>query len=153
MKFSFIYLIRFRVDNATVFQRVSMNLNMTVGQAACRLLIYSTFAGCFLYLAESYGLLRVNQAKDLVTARVWNAPDQSTRLYRRSELYVGLAALSYNKNIVASSEQYCSFVSVSITKSSFGILDVIFSFKFSLTKSFRNQFAIEYLRKFVLLPC
>jgi len=31
-------LIRFRVDNAAVFQRVAMNLNMIVGQAACRLL-------------------------------------------------------------------------------------------------------------------
>jgi len=31
-------LIRFRVDNAGVFQRVAMNLNMTVGQASFRLL-------------------------------------------------------------------------------------------------------------------
>jgi len=31
-------LIRFRVDNAGVFQRVAMNLNMTVSQVACRLL-------------------------------------------------------------------------------------------------------------------
>jgi len=38
MKLSFIHLIRFRVDNARVLQRVSMNLNMTVGQAACQLL-------------------------------------------------------------------------------------------------------------------
>jgi len=38
MKFSFIPLIRFRVDNARIFQRVSMNLNMTAGQGACRLL-------------------------------------------------------------------------------------------------------------------
>jgi len=30
---------------------------------------------------------------------------------------------------------------------------MIFSFEFSSAKSFRNQFAIEYLRKFVLLPC
>jgi len=28
-----------------------------------------------------------------------------------------------------------------------------FPFKFSLTKSFRNQIATEYLRKFVLFPC
>jgi len=28
-----------------------------------------------------------------------------------------------------------------------------FPFKLSLTKSFRNQIATEYLRKFVLLPC
>jgi len=33
----FIHLIRFCVDNARVFQRVFMNLNMTVGQAASRL--------------------------------------------------------------------------------------------------------------------
>jgi len=30
-------LFNFRGDNARVFQRVSMNFNMTVGQAACRL--------------------------------------------------------------------------------------------------------------------
>jgi len=36
MKFSFIHLITFRVDNARVLQRVSINLNMTVGQAVCR---------------------------------------------------------------------------------------------------------------------
>jgi len=33
----FIYLIRFSVDNARVFHRVLMNLNMTVGQVVCRL--------------------------------------------------------------------------------------------------------------------
>jgi len=32
-------------------------------------------------------------------------------------------------------------------------LDAIFPFKFSLTNSFRNQIAIAYLRKVVLLPC
>jgi len=37
-KLSFILLIRFRVDNARVFQRVSVHLSMTVGQAACLLL-------------------------------------------------------------------------------------------------------------------
>jgi len=31
-------------------------------------------------------------------------------------------------------------------------LDAIFSVKFTLTKSFRNHTAVEYLRKFVLLP-
>jgi len=31
-------LFNFRGDNARVFQRISMNLNMTVGQAACQLL-------------------------------------------------------------------------------------------------------------------
>ena len=38
MKFDFIHLIRFRVDNAIVSQQVHMNLNMTVGQVACRIL-------------------------------------------------------------------------------------------------------------------
>jgi len=38
MKFSFIYPFRFRSDNARVYQQISMNLDMTVGQAACRLL-------------------------------------------------------------------------------------------------------------------
>ena len=35
MKLSFIHLIVFRVDNTRVFQRVSMDINRTVGQAAC----------------------------------------------------------------------------------------------------------------------
>jgi len=42
MKFSFIHLIIFCVDNARIFQRVSMNLNMTVGQSARRLLCRQT---------------------------------------------------------------------------------------------------------------
>jgi len=54
VKFSFFQLCGFRVDNARVFQRVSINLNMTVGQAAYRLFIimstYSMHVGCVLYL-------------------------------------------------------------------------------------------------------
>jgi len=45
-----------------------MNLNMTVGQVDCRQycrLTQSTLAG----LAESYRLLRVNQAKERVAVR------------------------------------------------------------------------------------
>jgi len=42
MKLSFILLIRYRVDNARVFQRVSVHLSMTVGQAACLLLCRQT---------------------------------------------------------------------------------------------------------------
>ena len=38
--------------------------------------------------AESCRLLRVNQAKELVTVRVWNAPDQSLTLHCRLELCV-----------------------------------------------------------------
>ena len=34
----YLVLFYFRRDNARAFQRVSMNLNMTVGQAACQLL-------------------------------------------------------------------------------------------------------------------
>jgi len=41
MKFSFIHLIRFRVDNARVFQRVSMNLNMTVSRMPTIMSSYS----------------------------------------------------------------------------------------------------------------
>jgi len=33
MKFSFVHPFRFRGDNAIVFQQISMNLNMTIGQA------------------------------------------------------------------------------------------------------------------------
>jgi len=35
-------LFNFRGDNARVFQRVSMNLNTTIGQAACQLLCRCT---------------------------------------------------------------------------------------------------------------
>jgi len=43
-----------------------MNLNMTVGQAACRLLCRCTHARWLRPIfAESYRLLRVNQAKEL----------------------------------------------------------------------------------------
>jgi len=45
-------LFNFRGDNARVFQRVSMNLNMTVGQAACQLLgryTQSTLAASCVY--------------------------------------------------------------------------------------------------------
>jgi len=40
MKFSFIHLIRFFVDNARVFQPVCMNFSTTVGQAAFRVADY-----------------------------------------------------------------------------------------------------------------
>jgi len=40
MKFSFIHLIRFRVDSARVFQRVYVDLSTTVGQAVCRVTDY-----------------------------------------------------------------------------------------------------------------
>jgi len=40
MKFIFIHLIRFRVDNARVFQPVCVNLSTTVGQVACRVADY-----------------------------------------------------------------------------------------------------------------
>jgi len=35
MKYRFIHLIGFRVANEKAFQRVSMDLNTAVGQAAC----------------------------------------------------------------------------------------------------------------------
>jgi len=42
MKFNFIHPIRFRGDNARIVQQISMNLNMMIGQAACRLLCQNT---------------------------------------------------------------------------------------------------------------
>jgi len=69
---SFLHLIRFRVDNARVLQQVSMNLNMTVGQGAFRLLrgyIQITLAARPVF-AESYRLLLVNQVKELVAVGV-----------------------------------------------------------------------------------
>jgi len=55
MKCGFIHLTRCRADNVTVFQRVSMNLKMTVGQAACRSSDV-LFKACWLrpVFAESY---------------------------------------------------------------------------------------------------
>jgi len=38
MKINYILLIKFCFDDARVFQRVPMNLNVTIGHAACRLL-------------------------------------------------------------------------------------------------------------------
>jgi len=46
MKFRFIHLISFLGHNAWVFQRVSMNLNTTVCQAACRILCRKLAAFC-----------------------------------------------------------------------------------------------------------
>jgi len=54
MRFRFIHLISFRFDNARVFQRFSMNLNMTIGQATCRLLCrytqskFAAFCVCWI---------------------------------------------------------------------------------------------------------
>ena len=71
MKLIFIHPFRFRGDNARVFQQISMNLNMMVGQAACRLLCDIRKARWLrLAIAELYRLLRVNKAKELVAVRV-----------------------------------------------------------------------------------
>ena len=71
VKFSFFSPFRFRVDNARVFQRASMNVNVTVRQAACRLLCRLLNARWLRpAFAESYRLLRVNQARELVIVRV-----------------------------------------------------------------------------------
>ena len=58
--------------------------------------------------AESYRRLRVNQVKELVTVRIWNAPDQSLKVALQIRAmcttpytFVGLEALSYNKIIFA----------------------------------------------------
>ena len=70
-------LFNFLGDNARVFQRVSMNLNMTVGQAVCQLLCrytQSTLAAscvCWIVPTATYTL-----SKELVGVHVWNAPDQ-----------------------------------------------------------------------------
>ena len=63
MRFSFHHLIKFRVDNVGVFQRVSVNRNMTVGKAAYEIVSsYLKHVGCVLSLAVSCRLLCVNQA-------------------------------------------------------------------------------------------
>ena len=68
-------LFNFRVDNARVFWRVAMNVNMTVGQAAWQVLCPYT-QSTLTELSESYRLLRVTPSDELVAVHVWNAPDQ-----------------------------------------------------------------------------
>jgi len=101
----------------TVFQRISMNFNMIVGQAACRLLCWYTQCSlaasctCWMVAIVNVWVRRKNLwlfVFEMHLIKAW-------KLHCRQELCVGLAALTYNKNIVASYEQYCSFVSVSIT--------------------------------------
>ena len=73
-KFSFIQL---PCDNARVFQRVSMNLNMTVGQAVCQLLCRYTqstlAASCVCWIVP---IVTCTLSKELVGVHVRNAPDQ-----------------------------------------------------------------------------
>jgi len=73
-KFSFIQL---SCDNARVFQRVSRNLIMTVGQAVCQLLClytHSTLAAtCVCWIVP---IATCTLSKELVAVHVWNAPDQ-----------------------------------------------------------------------------
>jgi len=66
MKFSFIHPFGFRVVNASVFLRVSMNLRQHLlvtphSKLQCR----HTHRSAAMF-AESYRLLRVNQAKEIV---------------------------------------------------------------------------------------
>jgi len=54
-----------------VFQRLSMNFNMSVGQAACRLTCHILKARWLRpAFAESYQLLRVTLSKELVAVHV-----------------------------------------------------------------------------------
>jgi len=70
-------LFNFRGDNARVFQRVSTNLLMTVGQGACQLLCrYLKHTGCVLHLLNRTDCYVVTLSKELVAVHVWNAPDQ-----------------------------------------------------------------------------
>ena len=68
----------FRGDNTRVFQRVSIrvNLNMTVGQAACQLLCrytHSTLtASCVCWIVP---IATCTLSKELVSVHVWNAPN------------------------------------------------------------------------------
>jgi len=69
----------FRGDNARVFQRVSIqvNLNMTVGQGACQLLCRYTHStlttSCVFWIVP---IATCDSIKELVAVHVWNAPDQ-----------------------------------------------------------------------------
>jgi len=80
LKFIFIHLINFRGDKDSVFQRVSMNLKMTVGQAAYYCVDIFNARWLHPVFADSYRLLRTNQAKEPLVVRASNAPAQSLRL-------------------------------------------------------------------------
>jgi len=60
-------IISFRFDNVRVFQRVSMNFNMTVGHVACWLLCHRTQST----LASSSGLSQMQLKKP------WNSTKKS----------------------------------------------------------------------------
>ena len=118
MKLSFIHLIRFRVDNARVFQRISMNLNMTVGQDGCPPICRHTqrtlAASCIWWIMSIVTCESGERTCGCLCLKcTWSK--LKVLLLIRTSLCVGLAALSYNKKIVACTEQYCSFVSASIT--------------------------------------
>jgi len=69
-------LFNFRGDNARVFQRVTINLNMTVGQAACQLLCrytQSTLTGsCVCWIVP---IVTCGSVQRIVAVHIWDAPD------------------------------------------------------------------------------
>jgi len=76
--FNFIHFIRFCVDNARVFQRVLMNLNMTVGKAACRLYCRILKA---LWLRPAYYRVNCVDCYVRIRRKVRNGPDQSFKIF------------------------------------------------------------------------
>jgi len=116
---------RLRVDNARIFQRVSMNLNVTVGQAACRLLCRyrptqcTLAASCICWIVPivtcesgegicDCSCLKCTSSKLKFALYTWAMyTTHKSYVYDRWKLCVlhpahcvGLAALSYNKNTV-----------------------------------------------------
>jgi len=75
-------LVSFKIrgDETKVFQRVSMNLNITVGQTACQLLCRYTqstlTASCVCWILPTVTCATVPLSKELVAVHVWDAPDQ-----------------------------------------------------------------------------
>jgi len=76
----FFHLSRFRVDNARVFQGVSINLNMPVGQAACWLLC--RYTQCTFATSRICWITPIAtcESGERTCVRVWNAPDQSFKV-------------------------------------------------------------------------
>jgi len=119
MKFRFIHLIRFRVDNARVFQRVSINLNITIGQAACRLLYGYTrstlAASCVCWILP----IVTCESGDLIKG--WGCTaDKSNR-------DSSTAAVSCNKSIMLLLSTTVVLLVLLSRKSRLVFLDVIFS--------------------------
>ena len=95
-KYLWLFVFRARVFRARVFWARVFRVSSSVWP------LVKPHADCFVDIlnarrlhpvfAESYRLLRVNQVKELVTVRVWNAPDQSLQVALQIRAIIALLA-------------------------------------------------------------